>query len=108
MRLIEAEGIVHDLQRAIAVLFGDDARDLDFRCGDVVDVEFELPQKEIQQGEQEAYLLHATGFYTSLSKEGRHTAGNWTDGLDLEERMILSDMYPLEEYQKKNRTPALV
>jgi len=75
---------------------------------DIVDVEFEQPSRRaIHSDEQDAHLVHATGFYTSLSEEGREKAGNWVERLDPKERELLKDMYPLEEYHKRDRTPAL-
>ena len=61
----------------------------------------------LQEDEQEAYLFHATGFYTSLSEEGRATAGRWTERLEPKERSLRKVIYALEDYHSKDRTRVL-
>jgi len=75
---------------------------------DIVDIEFGPISREKKGRDQnEAFLIQAHGFYTPATEESQKIAGDWVSKLDPEARQILSKMYTLEDYGKKDRATIL-
>ncbi|MEK7178916.1 MAG: hypothetical protein AAB727_01530 [Patescibacteria group bacterium] len=73
--------------------------------GDIVDVEFPVIPTNIDDNEQESYLLQAGGVYTDASEETQRLAGDWVSNLDPEAKSFLQELYSLRRYHDAGRVP---
>lgn len=67
--------------------------------GDIIDIEFEAPEKKLKKHEKETYLLRASGFYTHLTEEGAARAGNWKEHLSEEAKIHNQRLTELRSYR---------
>ena len=67
--------------------------------GDMIDLEFGIPENSVSGENTETYLIQSSGFYTSLRPENQKLAGDWREKVSKEAKERLEKLVSLNSYK---------